>query len=102
MITCVVHYTIDPARIEAFERFAREWMRLVAAHGGVHHGYLLPAEGASGVRGRRPDPRRVGLRAALRPHLHAPAAALTIQSVSIRSPASDSTVFSGGPPSADA
>ena len=47
MITCVVHYTIDPAQIPAFERFAREWMRLVAAHGGVHHGYFLPAEGAS-------------------------------------------------------
>ncbi|MGI5240577.1 NIPSNAP family protein [Dactylosporangium sp. CA-139066] len=47
MITCVVHYTIDPAQIEAFERFAREWMRLVGEHGGVHHGYFLPAEGAS-------------------------------------------------------
>ncbi|MFC3992558.1 NIPSNAP family protein [Actinoplanes siamensis] len=47
MITCVVHYTIDPAQIGAFERFAREWMRLVAEHGGVHHGYFLPAEGAS-------------------------------------------------------
>lgn len=47
MITCVLHYTIDPGKIEAFERFAREWMRLVDAHGGTHHGYFLPAEGAS-------------------------------------------------------
>lgn len=47
MITCVVHYTINPAQIDAFERFARAWMRLVAKHGGVHHGYFLPAEGAS-------------------------------------------------------
>ncbi|MEU8215180.1 NIPSNAP family protein [Micromonospora taraxaci] len=47
MITCVVHYTIDPAQIAAFEDFARAWMRLVAEHGGVHHGYFLPAEGAS-------------------------------------------------------
>ncbi|GAA0247718.1 NIPSNAP family protein [Cryptosporangium japonicum] len=47
VITCVVHYTIDPTQIEAFERFAREWMRLVTQHGGVHHGYFLPAEGAS-------------------------------------------------------
>ena len=47
MITCVVHYTINPAQIEAFERFARAWMQLVAKHGGVHHGYFLPAEGAS-------------------------------------------------------
>jgi hypothetical protein len=47
MITCVVHYTIDPVQMDAFERFAREWMRLVAQHGGIHHGYFLPAEGAS-------------------------------------------------------
>lgn len=47
MITCVVHYTIDPAKIEAFERFSRAWMRLVDRHGGRHHGYFLPAEGAS-------------------------------------------------------
>lgn len=47
MITCVVHYIINPAQTEAFERFARAWMRLVAKHGGVHHGYFLPAEGAS-------------------------------------------------------
>jgi hypothetical protein len=47
VITCVVHYTIDPRQVAAFERFAREWMRLVAKHGGVHHGYFLPAEGAS-------------------------------------------------------
>ncbi|RLK24774.1 NIPSNAP protein [Micromonospora sp. M71_S20] len=47
MITCVVHYTINAEQIEAFERFARAWMRLVNKHGGVHHGYFLPSEGAS-------------------------------------------------------
>ena len=47
MITCVVEYVIDPAKIEAFERFARRWMELVDRHGGSHHGYFLPAEGAS-------------------------------------------------------
>ena len=47
MITCVVHYVIDPAKTDDFERFAKEWMRLVDAHGGQHHGYFLPAEGAS-------------------------------------------------------
>jgi hypothetical protein len=47
MITCVVRYTIDPAQIDAFERFATEWMRLVDARGGRHHGYFLPGEGAS-------------------------------------------------------
>ena len=47
VITCVVDYVIDPAKTAAFERFAREWIRLVNAHGGQHHGYFLPAEGAS-------------------------------------------------------
>lgn len=47
MITCVVRYTIDPKKIAAFERFGRRWMELVRVHGGTHHGYFLPAEGAS-------------------------------------------------------
>jgi hypothetical protein len=49
VITCHVRYEIDPAEIEAFERFARRWMELVQRHGGVHHGYFLPSEGASDV-----------------------------------------------------
>jgi len=47
VITCVVHYEIDPAEIAAFERFARAWIHLVGKHGGRHHGYFLPSEGAS-------------------------------------------------------
>ena len=46
MITCL-DYTIDPAKLDAFERFARAWIGLVSKHGGQHHGYFLPAEGAS-------------------------------------------------------
>jgi hypothetical protein len=47
MITCVVEYVIDPGETEAFEKFATRWMELVDAHGGIHHGYFLPSEGAS-------------------------------------------------------
>ena len=47
MITCVVEYVIDPAKVDDFERFARRWMELVDRHGGTHHGYFLPSEGAS-------------------------------------------------------
>lgn len=43
----MVEYVIDPTRIEAFERFGRRWMELVDQHGGTHHGYFLPSEGAS-------------------------------------------------------
>lgn len=47
MITCVVEYTIDAAKTAEFERFARAWIGLVDQHGGTHHGYFLPSEGAS-------------------------------------------------------
>lgn len=47
MITCVVDYVIDPAKTSEFEEFARRWMALVEREGGTHHGYFLPAEGAS-------------------------------------------------------
>jgi hypothetical protein len=47
MITCVVHDTIDPRKIADFERFATSRIDLVGPHGGTHHGYFLPAEGAS-------------------------------------------------------
>ncbi len=46
-VTCVIDYTIDPDQIEAFEAFARRWIELVNQHGGQHHGYFLPSEGAS-------------------------------------------------------
>jgi hypothetical protein len=49
MITCHLTYQIDPNKIEAFERFARRWIALVDRAGGKHHGYFLPAEGASDV-----------------------------------------------------
>src|ERR1700722_648188 len=47
MITCVVDYVIDPSKVDAFEKFARRWIDLVNRHGGQHHGYFLPSEGAS-------------------------------------------------------
>ena len=42
-----MEYVIDARQVDVFERFAREWMRLVDEHGGQHHGYFLPSEGAS-------------------------------------------------------
>lgn len=47
MITCVIHYIVAPDKTAEFEQFGQEWMRLVSKHGGQHHGYFLPAEGAS-------------------------------------------------------
>ena len=45
--TFVIEYTIDPSKIDAFEAYADEWMRLVEREGGTHHGYFMPSEGAS-------------------------------------------------------
>ena len=53
VITCVVHYTIDPDQIAAFEQFARAWMRHVDEHGGTHHGYGAVAK--LGGEPRRPS-----------------------------------------------
>ena len=47
MITCVVRYVIDVRKLQSFEQFAQRWMELVEKHGGIHHGYFLPGEGAS-------------------------------------------------------
>lgn len=47
MITCVIHYQINPDKVPAFERFAKAWISLVIKHGGRHHGYFLPSEGSS-------------------------------------------------------
>lgn len=49
MVTCHIRYEIEPKQIDAFERFARRWMQLVEQHGGTHHGYFLPGEGASDI-----------------------------------------------------
>ena len=49
MITCCLTYRIDPFKMTEFEEYGRRWIPLVARFGGVHHGYFLPAEGASDV-----------------------------------------------------
>lgn len=47
MITCYVHYEIDPDKVDEFEDYAKMWMPLVARYGGTHHGYFLPHESAN-------------------------------------------------------
>jgi hypothetical protein len=47
LITCFLRYTIDPAKLAAFEHYARVWMRLIEKYGGAHHGYFVPGDGAT-------------------------------------------------------
>ncbi len=49
MITCTLRYEIDPGQVAAFEAYGRVWIALVNRIGGTHHGYFLPAEGASDI-----------------------------------------------------
>jgi hypothetical protein len=49
MITCHLRYVIDASKIAEFEAYGRMWLKLVPKFGGVHHGYLLPSEGASNI-----------------------------------------------------
>lgn len=49
MITCHLRYVIDPTRLQTFERYGKLWIGLVNRLGGIHHGYLLPSEGANNI-----------------------------------------------------
>lgn len=49
MITCHVKYIIDPYQTREFEEYSAKWIEIVAAMGGIHHGYFLPAEGANNI-----------------------------------------------------
>ncbi|MBO9471270.1 NIPSNAP family protein [Endozoicomonas sp. G2_2] len=49
MITCYLHYVIDPARTAEFEHDAKPWIPMVERFSGRHHGYFLPHEGASDI-----------------------------------------------------
>lgn len=47
VITIHLRYEIDPDKAAEFADYGRTWIRLVAKHGGTHHGYFLPSEGDS-------------------------------------------------------
>ncbi len=49
MITCFLRYTIAPDKLAEFEEYGARWIQLVTRFGGLHHGYYLPAEGASNI-----------------------------------------------------
>ncbi|TDM00033.1 MAG: NIPSNAP family protein [Flavobacteriaceae bacterium] len=49
MTTCFLKYTIDPDKVIQFEHYGKLWIDLVNEMGGLHHGYLLPHEGANNI-----------------------------------------------------
>ena len=49
MVTCFIKYIINPDKIVQFEHYGKLWIDLVNEMGGIHHGYLLPHEGANNI-----------------------------------------------------
>lgn len=45
-VICFLRYELEPGKLEAFERYAAMWTKLIERHGGRHLGYFLPAEAA--------------------------------------------------------
>ena len=48
-VTCFIRYQIDPFQRDAFETYAREWLRIIPRCGGTLLGYFLPPEGTNDV-----------------------------------------------------
>jgi len=48
-VTCVIRYQIDPFQRDAFEEYARKWLRIIPRCGGTVIGYFMPHEGTNDV-----------------------------------------------------
>ena len=48
-ITVFIRYQIDPFKRDAFEAYARNWLRIIPACGGDVLGYWMPHEGTNNV-----------------------------------------------------
>ena len=46
-ITCFIRYEIDPAKLDAFEHYARRWGEIIPRCGGHLVGYFSPHEGTN-------------------------------------------------------
>ena len=48
-VVCHIRYVIDPFQREAFEEYARKWLTIIPACGGLCLGYFMPHEGTNNV-----------------------------------------------------
>jgi uncharacterized protein (DUF1330 family) len=49
MVTCCIHYVLDPHQLPAFEEYANRWPPIIERNGGRLVGYFLPKEGPNNV-----------------------------------------------------
>jgi hypothetical protein len=48
-VVCHIRYVIDPFQRDAFEAYARKWLTIIPACGGLCLGYFMPHEGTNDV-----------------------------------------------------
>jgi len=48
-VTCAIRYVLDPFNRDAFEAYARNWLRIIPANGGDLVGYFMPHEGTNNI-----------------------------------------------------
>ncbi|WP_394209055.1 NIPSNAP family protein [Enterovibrio calviensis] len=48
-ITCFIEYRVDPSKLSQFEKYAKNWGKIIPECGGDLLGYFLPHEGTNDV-----------------------------------------------------
>ena len=48
-VTVFIRYVLDPFKLEAFERYAQNWLTIIPRCGGDLRGYFMPHEGTNNI-----------------------------------------------------
>ncbi|HEY3783015.1 MAG TPA: NIPSNAP family protein [Fimbriimonadaceae bacterium] len=48
-ITCCIRYTLDPFKLDAFEKYAQKWLTVIPRCGGELIGYFMPHVGTNNI-----------------------------------------------------
>ena len=48
-VTVFIRYVLDPFKLEAFERYAQNWLTIIPRCGGGLRGYFMPHEGTNNI-----------------------------------------------------
>jgi hypothetical protein len=48
-VTVFIRYVLDPFKLEAFERYAQNWLTIIPRCGGGLLGYFMPHEGTNNI-----------------------------------------------------
>ncbi len=48
-VTVFIRYVLDPFKLEAFERYAQQWLTIIPRCGGGLLGYFMPHEGTNNI-----------------------------------------------------